>query len=99
MLSSLQTVLKYPEIAAQHKAAAQKYGKLRREIEVELTLKSHEPQKLTLLLDKLQQEWDTLEDQSPTIPQRIYDMSAKIETSQSRPDTSLLATTTPKVGK
>jgi len=87
VLSSLQAALKYPEIAAQHKAAAQKYGQLRREIEVQLAVKPEE-QKLTHVLDKFQQAWDTLDDQSPTIPQRIYDKSAKIITSGSQPQRS-----------
>jgi len=95
VLSSLQTALKYPEIAAQHKAAAQKYGKLRREVEVQLALKLEDQPKLTLWLNKIEQEWDTLEDQSPIIPQRIYDKSAQIVSSYSRPHFSPSAAVTP----
>ena len=79
VLSSLQTTLKYCETAGQHKAAAQKYGKLRREIEVHLvSLQMETLDSLTALLEKLQDEWDTLDDQSPTISQKIYDQSAAI---------------------
>jgi len=82
VLSSLQTTLKYSEVAGQHKAAAQKYGKLRREIEVhQVSVQTETQASLTALLEKLQDEWDTLDDQSPTIPQGIYDKSAAIERS------------------
>ena len=85
VLSSLQTALKYPEIAARHKAAAQKYGKLRREIEVQLALKIVEQPKFALALDKFEHEMDTLEDQSPNIPQNIYDRSAALEMGHPQP--------------
>jgi hypothetical protein len=91
VLSALQTTLKYSEVASQHKAAAQKYGKLRREIEVhEVSLQTETQASLTALLEKLQDEWDTLDDQSPTIPQGIYDKSAAIvRAGSSAPTTNL----------
>jgi hypothetical protein len=99
VLSSLQATLKYPEIAVQHKAAAQKYGQLRREIEVLLAVKPEEQTKLTQSLDKFQKEWDTLDDQSPTIPQRIYDRSVEVETSRSGPSRSPSNAVTAKPGE
>jgi len=52
---------------------------LRREIEVHLvSLQMETLDSLTALLEKLQDEWDTLDDQSPTISQKIYDQSAAI---------------------
>ena len=71
VLSSLQAALKYPELAAQHKAAAQKYGQLRRELEVYLAAKP-EGTDLANSLDKFQQEWNALDDQCPTVPQKVY---------------------------
>jgi hypothetical protein len=72
VLSSLQTALKYPELATQHKSAAQKYGQLRRKIETRMVADSEDPSKATASLDDFRQEWDALDEQSPNIPQWIY---------------------------
>lgn len=82
MLSSLQTALKYPEIAAQHKSSAAKFSRLRREIEVQMVLPT-QPE-YPALFTRLQQEFDALIEQSPAIPQRIYDRSkAEVSADQS----------------
>ena len=73
VLSSLQTALKYPEIAAQHKSSASKFGRLRREIEVHMLPQVQSDYSALFL--KLQEEFDALIEQSPAIPQRIFDRS------------------------
>jgi len=78
VLSSLQTALKYPEIAVQHKSSAAKFGSLRRQIEVQMV--SPIPQDSSALFTKLQLEFDALVEQSPAIPQRIYDKSKAVVT-------------------
>jgi hypothetical protein len=77
VLSSLQTALKYPELAAEHKSAALKYGQFRRQIEVQLAAKTQDEAKVANLLDKFQEEWNTLDDQCPNIPQSIYEKSVE----------------------
>jgi len=73
VLSSLQAGLKYPEMVAQHKASALKFGRLRREIEVQM-VSPGQPEYSTLL-NRLQQEFADMIEQSPAIPQRIFDKS------------------------
>ena len=74
VLASLQTFLRYSELSQKHKAAAVQYGTLRREIEDLLTLSEE-------LIDResvksIRSRWDTVEQESPSIPQRIYDLAA-----------------------
>lgn len=77
VLASIQTVLKLPELAAQHKGAAQKYGRLRRRVEV-LLAAEHPDEKVTAkALGDIQDEWDTIDEQSPNIPQKVYDKADK----------------------
>ncbi|HZP01976.1 MAG TPA: SLATT domain-containing protein [Terriglobia bacterium] len=94
VLSSVQALLKYPELVQLHRVAARKYGQLRRELEAQLALDSGDPGKLAGFLDSFQRKWSDLEGQTPNIPQRLYDKSRKavisalaLESSAGQPDT------------
>lgn len=70
VLASIQTFMKYMELAEKHKVAAQKFGTLRREAELYLV---STPQNVESTLTALREKWSTLEQESPNPPQRIYD--------------------------
>lgn len=73
VLASLQTLLRYSEQSQKHKAVAVQYGILRREMEELLMVPeaSIEPD----VLRSIRARWDTIEESSPSIPQRIYDLA------------------------
>jgi len=77
VLASVQTVLKFPELAAQHKAAAQKYGRLRRKVEVLLTAANLDEKETAKALNEIRDEWNTIDEQSPNISQSVYDKAEK----------------------
>jgi len=90
VLSSLQTALKYPELATQHKAAALKYGQFRRQLEIQMVAKLPEEPKLAELLNNFQTEWNALDDQCPNIPQSIYRKSVEAVSSGTARDSHSL---------
>ena len=78
VLAALQTFLRFSELAERHKAAAQKYGMLRRELEEALALEATATQPAPLPADftkSFRERWDTLDCQSPNLPQRLLDQS------------------------
>ncbi|MFN0277587.1 MAG: SLATT domain-containing protein [Pyrinomonadaceae bacterium] len=71
IFSGLQTFLKFSERAERHKITATKYGILRRELEQSIVLTSDGiPEKA--FLDSLRTRWDSLDEESPTLPARIW---------------------------
>lgn len=77
VLASLQTFLRYSELSQKHKAAAVEYGTLRRRIEALLPRsdKLTDPES-NESMEFIRSRWDTVEQESPSIPQRIYDLAA-----------------------
>jgi hypothetical protein len=76
ILASLQTFLRYAEMAEKHKTVATKYGILRRELD-ELKLapkkgKSFHPEFLT----DFRKRWDAIDEESPSIPEKIRERIA-----------------------
>jgi hypothetical protein len=70
IFSGLQTFLKFSERAERHKITATKYGMLRRELEQAIALASDGvPEKV--FLDALRVRWDSLDEESPTLPARV----------------------------
>jgi len=73
-LGATQAFVRPSELAARHKQAAQKFGKLRREIELHLNLglpTGHE--KREQLLTDFRLRWDAVDEESLPLPKRIYD--------------------------
>jgi hypothetical protein len=87
VLSGIQTFLNYGQVAAKHQSAANKYGKIRRRIE-ELLNMSDAPADINSLLKAIREDWDVLEDEAPTVPQRFHDVGRRIVLGEgSRPST------------
>lgn len=86
ILASLQTFLRYSEMAEKHKTVATKYGILRRELD-ELILippkgKSLKPEFIT----DFRKRWDAIDEESPSIPDKIRErITAEINTTMSKP--------------
>jgi hypothetical protein len=73
-LGATQAFVRPSELAARHKQAAQKFGKLRREIELHLNLglpTGHD--KREQLLTDFRTRWDAVDEESLPLPKRIYD--------------------------
>jgi hypothetical protein len=94
VLSSVQALLKYPELVQLHRVAARKYGQLRRELEAQLSLEPGDQGKLAEFLDRFMNKWNDVQAQAPNLPQRLYDKSRKavtsalaLESSAGQPDT------------
>lgn len=78
VLAALQTFLRYAELAERHKAAAQKYGILRRELEEAMAhaaAATHPAPLPPAFTTSFRERWAELEMQSPNLPQKIYDQS------------------------
>ena len=73
VLASLQTFLRYAELAQKHKAAAIKYGALRRELEEALATYSAEQPFPADFMHDIRQRWDALDEESPVVAKKIYD--------------------------
>lgn len=72
-LASLQTFLRYSETSEKHKAAAVKYGSLRREVEELLVTGKKEEVLSPSFLKSLRTRWDDVDQVSPAVPQRLLD--------------------------
>ena len=73
-LGAAQAFMRPSEIAGRHKKAGQKYGTLRREIELHLYLETFaDPTKREPLLLDFNARWDAVDEESLPVPQRIYD--------------------------
>jgi hypothetical protein len=87
ILSGIQTFLNYGQVAAKHQSAANKYGKIRRRIE-ELLNMADAPAEMNSLVKAIREDWDILEDEAPTVPQRFHDVARDIVLGQgSHPST------------
>lgn len=73
LLSAVQGALKYNELSALHRAAAQRYGPLRREVEEVLAEVGAGGTLPRERLTELRKRWDDIDSDSPTVPQGLYD--------------------------
>ena len=72
-LGAAQAFVRPSELAARHKQAGQKFGKLRREIELHLNLGlPGEYDSRKQLLTEFRLRWDAVDEESLPIPERIY---------------------------
>lgn len=70
---AIQSFLRPSELAAQHKQAAQKFGKLRREIEMSLHFGlPTEYEKKNNLLTDFRKRWEAADEESLPVPNKIY---------------------------
>jgi|GEM_PF-2382946 len=77
-LGAVQSFVRPSELASRHKQAAQKYGTLRREIELQLQLKlptGHQAREEFLTDFRLR--WGAVDEETLPVPQSIYDKTEK----------------------
>ena len=81
VLSALQTTLKYSELAEKHKAAGAKYAALRRRLDIFLLKhrgESEDSRRIALEeFEEIATELAKLADESPSIPDKVYDQAAR----------------------
>lgn len=80
VLAALQTFLNLEGRAEQHRAAALKYGMLRRRIELVLVDTDIEENKLASLMEAFRTDWDLADKAAPILPQRFYDQAKVLVT-------------------
>jgi len=73
VLSALQTFLNYGDLAARHRSAASSYGDLRRRAEELQAFKRGVD--LEGPMGELRLAWTKLDQESPSIPQRVHDVA------------------------
>lgn len=76
ILSGVQTFLNYAEMAVKHQAAGTKYGKLRRRVDEITALGGADND--AGVLKEVREEWNKIDDESPTVAQRFIDQAVKI---------------------
>jgi hypothetical protein len=73
-LGAVQAFVRPSELAARHKQAAQKYGQLRRKLEVHLEEgQPAEHDKREEILNGLRSDWDKVDEECLPVPKKIYD--------------------------
>ncbi len=78
VLASLQTFLRYPELAEKHRIAGAQFANLKHQIELLATLPPDEPDQVRQALIEVEQRLSKLREESPGIPEKMW---AKIEQS------------------
>lgn len=73
IFSSLQTFFGFAELAEKNKHAAVQYGELRREMQQVIAFPPHDAEKREAFLVSFRSRWDSVEKESPTIAQSLYD--------------------------
>lgn len=79
VLSGLQTFLNYDVLAIDHRAAANKYGQLRRRVD-EITTFTQDSEDLRKTVAAIRAAWEQIEEESPDVPQRFHDLALRIAT-------------------
>ncbi|NHF58038.1 DUF4231 domain-containing protein [Flavobacteriaceae bacterium TP-CH-4] len=77
VFAGLQTFLNYSEKEEMHRVASQKYGALRREIEEFLVLPKGMNDNPEDFLINIRSRWDAIDNDSPSLSQKLYDKIAK----------------------
>lgn len=80
VLASLQTFLKYSELAERHKLAAARFADLKHRIELIAVFQPPDPEVLKSQLAEVEQRWETAREESPTIPAKIWNRIEKAMT-------------------
>lgn len=75
-LGSIQTFLDFPELTEKHRRAAHQYGSLRREIEEELSSENGGIVLSKGFMQSIRERWDSIDLESPTLNQSIYQRAA-----------------------
>jgi len=75
ILTALQTFLNYGELVSAHRAAAGAYGSLRRRAEQLVVFE--DPAKLREPMSQIADTWTKLDQDSPDLPQGIYEYASK----------------------
>lgn len=76
VFASLQTFLNYEGVAEKHRAAALKYGVLRRKLETILAAEPTDANVLHQFAETFRKEWDAVDSEGQILPQRFYDIAA-----------------------
>ena len=80
ILSALQTMLKYSELAEKHKTAGAKYAAMRRRLDIfilKLRGESEESRQAALEeFEEIATDFATLAEESPSIPDKVYGQAA-----------------------
>ena len=72
ILSALQTFFKYTERAEKHRIAGARFGSLLKEIERVTLTSGEEKPDFDVWAKDFQERWDTLSEESSTIPRKIF---------------------------
>jgi hypothetical protein len=73
VLSAVQGTLRFSELATLHRAAAQHYGPLRREVEELLAELGADATPTPEKIADVRKRWDEVDADSPSVPQKLYD--------------------------
>lgn len=71
-LAGIQTFLGYSHLAEKHIQAAADFGELRRSLEQEIAFSAKKAEELSQFLESIRKRWHTLSEESPAIPDSIY---------------------------
>lgn len=77
VLASLQTFLKYSELAERHKLAGARFADLKHKIELIAVFQPAELDALKPQLAEVEERWETVREESPNIPGTIWDRIEK----------------------
>ena len=78
ILAGMQTVLRYGERAASHKIAGVRYGSVKRELEKFMTFIPEDATATEAFVERVRVQWDELNEESPSIPQRVWNRVQRI---------------------
>lgn len=95
VLSALQTNLKYNELAEKHKIAGAKYSVMRRYLDVFLLKYNNDgseekKQEALLEFERIADEFAKLAEESPSIPDKIYDQAKQELNENEKSDAKVL---------
>lgn len=80
VLASLQTFLKYSELAERHKLAGARFADLKHKIELIAVFQPLDSEALRAQLVEVEQRWETVREESPNIPAKIWNQIEKTMT-------------------
>lgn len=72
VLTSLQTFLKYSELAERHKLAGATFADLKHKIELIAVFQPTDAEALKTQLAEVEQRWERVREESPNIPDKIW---------------------------
>lgn len=72
VLASLQTFLRFSELAEKHRIAGARFANLKHEIELLDSMRPTEPSELRQALASMEERWAKLREESPGVPRKIW---------------------------